>query len=378
VEQGGEAADDEAEQQQQQQRTAGVVAKRVRKSTQQLAQQQQQQQQLVCVRDKWRGRDCYLVTDGSSIEQQQQEAAAAAADDAPQREYLYTAWRADTQTWHAVVTIPAAVRRLQYAAGSSSSSSANIKVGSLYISAAAAATAADLAQLALLGVYNGMRLNFPLSSYSEDQRRARSGAELLQYLQQLRLRVPGFDAAAGVRRSDRGAKGSRGDIGPLARWRAARAHQRRCGLCTGCLAGRSCVVAAWRRQQQQVRVRIISKRLYAVVYILLFQNKETVQLCCSGVWLMLDCCTMLCHEPLLLCCYCRLPHPRQQQLQQVVLPAPFRGAGQQRQQQQLLLLPMQSLQQQAVHWLMKLSILILHCKRSIGGCWPCNSQITCA
>jgi hypothetical protein len=225
------------------------------------------------VRSKHYGKECYLVTDGSSSgggsaqDQQQQQgaptAAAAAADGGQQREYVYTSWRYDTRTWRAVVSLPAAVRRLQHTAGSSSSggSGAIITVGNLYTSAAAAGTAADLAQLAVLGVWVGMRLNFPLESYSAEQRRVRSGAELLQYLQLLRQRVPGFTAAAaaaagpaGVRRSIRGLKGAAGAGGAaaLARWRADRVQQRRCGLCTGCLSGRSCVVAAWRRQQQQV------------------------------------------------------------------------------------------------------------------------------
>jgi hypothetical protein len=274
---GGQA---QQQQQQQQQQQAGFSQQEIR-SIQQVSQLQQQRrssrrpQQLVCVRSKWYGRECFLVTDGSQTtleqqQQQQQQGAAAAAGDGSQqqqqqqqREYLYTSWRDNTHTWRAVVSLPAAVRRTQLRSSSSSSGTgAIVTIGNLYTSAAAAGTAADLAQLALLGVWIGMRLNFPLETYSAEQQRQRSGAELLQYLQQLRLRVPGFAAAAaatgqnaaaaGVRRSARGLKGTAGDGAALARWHAERAHQRRCGLCTGCLSGRSCVVAAWRRQQQQV------------------------------------------------------------------------------------------------------------------------------
>jgi hypothetical protein len=269
--------EEEDGQTQQQQQQAGFSQQQIR-SIQQVSQLQQQQQQrratsrrpqqLVCVRSKWYGRECFLVTDSSQTTlEQQQGAAAAAGDDGSQqqqqqREYLYTSWRDNTRTWRAVVSLPAAVCRTQLRSSSSSGSGtgAIVTIGNLYTSAAAAGTAADLAQLAVLGVWVGMRLNFPLESYSAEQQRQRSGAELLQYLQQLRLRVPGFaaaaaaatglNAAAGVRRSARGLKGTAGDRTALARWHAQRAHQRRCGLCTGCLSGRSCVVAAWRRQQQ--------------------------------------------------------------------------------------------------------------------------------
>jgi hypothetical protein len=263
--------EDEEQTQQQQQQQAGFSTQAIR-SIQQMSRQQQQRrngsqlQQLVCIRSKWYGKECYLVADGSSssmtLNQQQQQQGAAAAETAgdgvqQQREYLYTSWRENTHTWRAVVSLPAAVRQTQLS--SSSGSGAIVTIGNLYTSAAAAGTAADLAQLAVLGVWVGMRLNFPLASYTAEQQRQRSGAELLQYLQQLRRRVPGFTAAAaagavaaGVRRSARGLKGAAGDGSALARWHAERAHQRRCGLCTGCLSGRSCVVAAWRRQQQQV------------------------------------------------------------------------------------------------------------------------------
>ncbi|KAI8472273.1 MAG: hypothetical protein J3K34DRAFT_504209 [Monoraphidium minutum] len=97
-------------------------------------------------------------------------------------------------------------------------------VGSGFASEAAAARAHDRAQLALRGAPAGLEMNFPLGSYSRDQRRRRTGAELVALLHELRL-------AAGERPTQ------------ALTGAAARAPPR-CGLCRGCLRGGACAVAA--------------------------------------------------------------------------------------------------------------------------------------
>jgi len=109
----------------------------------------------------------------ASLASEEEAAALAALNDSSRCDYLFTHWREVEGGWRAVVVLPEKARQIL-----GPGAARLIPISNRYSSQAAAARAADLAQFALLGVWKGMKLNFALGSYSEAERRMKTGAEL--------------------------------------------------------------------------------------------------------------------------------------------------------------------------------------------------------
>jgi hypothetical protein len=188
------------------------------------------------------------------------------------RQPMYVHYRSATRTWRAVVCLPVVAARLL----GIQSRNAMVPISNVYPTAALAARAADLAQLALLGPWKGMKLNYPIWDYSAAEQQPKTGAELSRYIlwlkEQAVAAVPfagcGFAArAAAARREGGEGEGAAGAVvgrrerpgmqQQLANIAAGTAKRRsyHCGMCTGCLMKGRCVVAVW--QKQEVRCHAV-------------------------------------------------------------------------------------------------------------------------
>jgi hypothetical protein len=167
---------------------------------------------------------------------------------------MYVHRQPETDRWEAVVNLPpAATSLLQLGKGGRT-----VSISRRFQNAADAATAADLAQLALLGPWNGMRLNFPLWQYSSEQQTPKAGPELMQYLNWLKAQADseqpfaaGFDPGQAAAAAAAGGGGRpRKRFGEAALQAMFVKQVYACGMCARCLTKGRCVVAAWQAQRQ--------------------------------------------------------------------------------------------------------------------------------
>jgi hypothetical protein len=162
---------------------------------------------------------------------------------------MFAYYRSDTGAWRAAVALPRVVTRLL----GLGTNSKLVPISNKYTTAAAAARAADLAQLALLGPWKGMKLNFPLWEYRRQDQQPRHGPELSKYFLWLKAQATAAVPFAGcgftVPPAAAAAPG-RGRHPGMANLRHAGRYK--CGMCTGCMLKRVCVVAGWRDEEVRV------------------------------------------------------------------------------------------------------------------------------
>jgi hypothetical protein len=160
---------------------------------------------------------------------------------------MFAYYRSQTRTWRAAVALPRVVTRLLGLGANSKL----VPISNRYRTAADAARAADLAQLALLGPWKGMKLNFPLWQYRQQDQQPRQGLELSKFISWLKAQATAATPFAGCSFAAPAAAAAGGGAGrgEHSKTNLRHAGRYKCGMCTGCMLKRGCVVAGWRDEE---------------------------------------------------------------------------------------------------------------------------------